>query len=91
MSARDHAPIAFRATAYIRTSRWLRRQVRAFRFDALWTDGRVDRDINLAKVMYRSGPADYDTTERAMHAACPDVGVGPWIEYGSGSSVAGPA
>jgi hypothetical protein len=55
MSARDKESFAFRAKVYVRTSRWLRRGVQAYRHDALWTDGRVDLDINLGKVMYRSG------------------------------------
>jgi hypothetical protein len=90
-STRDQAPIAFRVSAYPRTTRWLRREVRGFRYDALWTDGRVDRDINLSEVMYMSGPADYETTSRAMRSTCPIVGTGPWIEYGTGISIEGPA
>jgi hypothetical protein len=91
MSARDKESFAFRAKVYVRTSRWLRRGVQAYRHDALWTDGRVDLDINLGKVMYRSGPADCEITKKAVHTACSDVGVGPWIEYGSGALVPGPS
>jgi len=83
-------PIAFRATARPGTSRWLRRRVRTFRYDALWADGRVDRDVDLVKLMYRRAPADYDVTKRAMHAECPEEGTGPWIAYPYGTRIDGP-
>ncbi len=91
MTPEDPIPWAFRATAYYRTSRWLRRRQRAFRYDVLWPDGSVDRDIDLVKVMYRRAPADFEVTERAMMRHTPDVGTGPWILYAYGSPVDGPA
>ncbi|WP_334685701.1 hypothetical protein [Arthrobacter sp. CAN_A2] len=36
MPEKDPIPRAFRATASYRSSRWLRRRERAFRYDALW-------------------------------------------------------
>jgi hypothetical protein len=89
--ASDPIPYAFRATAYFRTSRWFRRQVRAFSYDVLWPDGHVDRDIDLVKVMYRRAPADFEVTKRVMMAETPEVGTGPWIAYAYGSLVEGPA
>ncbi|MCC3279554.1 hypothetical protein LJ754_10375 [Arthrobacter sp. zg-Y40] len=88
---RDPIPLAFRATAYMRPSLWRRRPVRAFRYDVLWKDGRVDRDIDLVKVMYRQAPADYQVTERAMLEQCPETGAGQWVAYASGYPVDGPA
>ncbi|WP_146188087.1 hypothetical protein [Mycetocola zhujimingii] len=90
MNDRDQRPMAFRATAYLRTSWWSRREVRAFRYDALWADGRVDRDIDLVKVMYQGAPPDFATTSKAMHDGCPDVGIGPWIEYATCNNIPGP-
>ncbi|WP_043444965.1 hypothetical protein [Arthrobacter sp. L77] len=91
MLSTDPVPCAFRATAYYRSSRWLRRRERAFRYDVLWKDGSVDRDINLVKVMYRRAPADFQVTERAMMNHTPDVGSGSWILYAYGSPIDGPA
>ena len=91
MTARDPIPRAFRATAYYRTSRWLRRRERAFRYDVLWSDGSIDRDIDLVKVMYRRAPADFELTETGMMRHTPDAGTGPWIAYGYGMPVDGPA
>ncbi len=90
-SARDTVPRAFRATAYYRTSRWLGRQERAFRYDVLWADGTVDHDIDLVKVMYQRAPADFAVTEAGMMKHTPDVGAGPWIAYAYGMPVDGPA
>lgn len=83
-------PFAFRATAYMGRSRWLHRRFRAFRYDAMWEDGRVDHDVDLVELMYRRAPADYDVTKRAMHAGCPEWGTGPWIAYPYGNPVDGP-
>jgi hypothetical protein len=90
-STRDQAPIAFRVTANPRTTRWLRREVRGFRYDALWSDGRIDRDIAMLRSTYGGHPTDYDTTSRALRATCPVIGTGPWIEHGSGNPIEGPA
>ncbi|MEG9247818.1 hypothetical protein V6S67_06960 [Arthrobacter sp. Soc17.1.1.1] len=89
-AATDTVPRAFRATAYYRTSRWLRRRERAFRYDVLWSDGTVDHDIDLVKVMYRRAPADFDVTKTGMMKHTPDVGTGPWIAYSYGMPVDGP-
>ncbi|MBG6185520.1 hypothetical protein IWX65_003499 [Arthrobacter sp. CAN_A214] len=91
MPVDDPLPFAFRATAHYTTSRWRRRRVRAFRYDVLWDDSTVDRDIDLVKAMYRQAPADYQVTERAMMKHPPDVGTGPWIAYAWGSRIDGPA
>jgi hypothetical protein len=87
---RDSIPWAVRATAYYRTTRWLRRQERAFRYDVLWSDGTVDHDIDLVKVMYLRAPADFAVTETGMMKHTPDVGTGPWIAYAHGMPVDGP-
>ncbi|WP_043445341.1 hypothetical protein [Arthrobacter sp. L77] len=88
-STRDQAPIAFRVTAYAYTTRWLRREVRGFRYDALWSDGRVDRDV--LRSTYGGHSTDYHTTSRALESTCPVAGTGPWIEHGSGKPIDGPA
>lgn len=90
-SDRGSLPFAFRANAYMRTSWWRRRTVRAFRYDALWENGRVDRNINLVDLMYRHAPADYQVTQRAMLDHCPEIGTGRWIVYAAGSPIDGPA
>jgi hypothetical protein len=90
-STRDQAPIAFRVTAYPRTTRWLRREVRGFRYDALWSDGRIDHDIAMLSSTYGIHPTDFDTTSRALRATCPVTGTGPWIEDGTGKPIEGPA
>jgi hypothetical protein len=90
-STRDQAPIAFRVTAYPRTTRWLRRKVQGFRYDALWSDGRVDRDIIMISSTYGLHSTDYHTTSRALDATCPATGTGPWIEHGTGKAIEGPA
>ncbi|MHA7217506.1 hypothetical protein ACX80L_01300 [Arthrobacter sp. MDT1-48-3] len=90
-STRDQAPIAFRVTAYPRTTRWLRREVRGFRYDALWSDGRVDRDIAMLSSTYGLHTTDHDTTSKALDATCPVTGTGPWIEHGTGNPIEGPA
>jgi hypothetical protein len=84
-------PFAFRTTAYYRTTRWRRRRVRVFRYDVLWKDGTVDRDIDLVKVMYRRAPADFQVTETGMMEHTPDIGTGRWIAYAYGGPVDGPA
>ncbi len=76
---------------YLRPSWWRRRPVRTFRYDALWADGRVDRDIDLVKVMYMNAPADYQVTKRAMLEHCPATGTGQWVGYATGFLVDGPA
>lgn len=91
MPSRGPLPIAFRANAYYRTSRWRHRRERALRYDVLWEDGSVDRDINLVKVMYMQAPADFEVTKRAMLKHAPDVGTGSWIRYAYGLPVDGPA
>lgn len=84
MPVEEPVPFAFRATAYFRTSRWLRRRVRAFRYDVIWPDGHIDRDIDPVKVMYRTAVADFTVMERTMHDECPEVGTGPWVWYSYG-------
>ncbi len=84
----DH-PVAIRATAFIRSSRWLHRPVHLLRYDAYWADGRVDFDVSLSKTMYRGSPADFDVLEESVHDHCPEVGTGEWVGE-CGDVVAGP-
>jgi hypothetical protein len=73
-------PIAVRATAFIRPSRWLHRPVRLVSYDACWADGRVDFRVDLSKMMYRGYPADFAAIDESVHANCPDVGTGQWVD-----------
>jgi hypothetical protein len=75
----DH-PFAVRATAFIRPSRWLNRPVRLVRYDAYWADGGVDFNVSLSKMMYRGYPADFAAIEESVHAHCPEVGTGQWVD-----------
>jgi hypothetical protein len=76
-------PVAVRATAFIRPSRWLHRPVRLVRYDAYWGDGRVDFDVSLTMMMYRGYPADFAPIDESVHAHCPEVGTGRWVnEFG---------
>jgi hypothetical protein len=70
-------PVAVRATAFIGESTWLRRPVRRVRYDACWADGRVEFDVSLT-VMYR-GPADFEPFRDSVHANCPEIGTGRWV------------
>jgi hypothetical protein len=86
----DDLPVAFRAEAWVRPSRWRRRPERVFRYDARWADGRVANDVDLVALMYRRAPADYDVVKRSMLEHCPIVGVGAWIDYPTGSVLTSP-
>jgi hypothetical protein len=72
-------PVAARAAAFIGTSRWLRRPQRMLRYDARWPDGRVEYDVSLVKTMYRGWPADFAPIDEAVHAHCPELGIGAWV------------
>lgn len=73
-------PVAVRATAFNKPSRWLRRPTRFVRYDACWADGRVDFDVSLAQVMYSGHPADFAAVEQSVNAQCPEVGSGEWVD-----------
>ncbi|WP_307025386.1 hypothetical protein [Arthrobacter globiformis] len=75
----DH-PVAVRATAFIRLSGWLHRPVRLVRYDAYWADGRVDFGVDLRQMMYRGYPADFAAIDDSVHAHCPEVGTGRWVD-----------
>ena len=76
-------PVAVRATAFTRPSRWLQRPVRLVRYDAYWADGRVDFDVSLSQMMYRGYTADFAAIDEAVHDLCPQVGTGQWVgEFG---------
>lgn len=72
--------MAVRAVASFRESRWTGRRTRVCRYDAYWADGRVDFDVDLVKAMYRGYPADFEPIDRVVHAECPEVGAGPWVD-----------
>jgi hypothetical protein len=77
-------PRALRAVASWKRT-LLGRQKRVFRFDALYSDGHVDTDVNANEVLdgWRF-PADAWATRDAAEAACPQAGTGPWVEYATG-------
>jgi hypothetical protein len=82
-------PGAVRAMAFIRPSRWLHRPVRLVRYDAYWADGRVDFGVNLRQMMHRVHTTDFAAIDENVHANCPEVGTGHWVDE-SGSVVEGP-
>jgi hypothetical protein len=83
-------PIAVRATAFIKPSRWLHRPVRLVRYDAYWADGRVDFGVNLRRMMHAVHTTDFAAIDASVHANCPETGTGQWVDE-SGSVVEGPA
>lgn len=84
----DDRPLAVRAVASVRPSRWRGRQVRVCRYDALHHHGRVETDVRIT-VMYRRSPADFETVSRTVHHSCPEVGTGEWVDA-AGRVVDGP-
>jgi hypothetical protein len=46
--------------------------------------------VSLVGLMYRRAPADFQPIERAVHATCPAVGTGRWVDS-RGGVVDGPA
>jgi hypothetical protein len=74
-------PLAIRAIASVRPSLILRRPRRVCYYDAFWPNGWVQRNISPSALMYQRDPADYSVFEKHLHAACPEVGVGSWIDY----------
>lgn len=77
-------PLALRATASLETT-LLGRRRRTIRYDARYSNGYVEHDVNAEEVLDGRGlPADAAATRRAAEAACPNVGTGPWVEYATG-------
>lgn len=85
----DH-PVAVRATAFIKSSKWLHRPVRLVRYDAYWAGGRVDFGVDLRQVMHRVHTTDFAAIDEAVHANCPETGTGQWVDE-FGRVVEGPA
>lgn len=83
-------PVAVRATAFLRPSRWLHHPRRLVRYDAFWADGHVDFGVDLSTMMYRGHPADFATVDESVHAHCPEIGTGQWVDE-AGRVVEGPA
>ncbi len=83
-------PVAFRATAYRSRTRWLKRPFRDFRYDARFADGREEHDVNQGVVL-QSGhyPADAHVVRKGAENACPEEGVGPWVDYPWGKPIEG--
>jgi hypothetical protein len=53
-----------------------------FRYDALFSDGRVEHDVNVdAALDGRRLPADAWATRAAAEATCSNAGPGRWVEY----------
>jgi hypothetical protein len=82
-------PVAVRAAAFARPSRWRRRPRRVVRYDALGADGRVRLDVDLGDALGPGYPADLSPVRRAIHDACPEDGTGRWIDR-AGAVVDGP-
>lgn len=82
-------PVAVRATAFIRPSKWRHRTRRLVRYDAYWADGHVDFGVDLSTMMYRGHPADFATVDERVHAHCPEIGTGQWVDE-AGRVVEGP-
>lgn len=83
-SGLSNQPVAVRATAFIKPSRWLHRPVRLVRYDAYWADGRVDFGVNLRRMMHAVHTTDFAAIDANVHANCPETGTGQWVnEYGS--------
>jgi hypothetical protein len=59
------------------------------RYDAYWADGRLDFGVDLSRMMYRGYPADFATVDESVHAQCPEVGTGQWVDE-AGRVVDGP-
>ena len=75
-------PVAFRATAYWTRSRWLKRRVRRFRYDARFADWREEYDVHADAVLQGGRyPADRWCVQNGADNACPEEGVGPWVDY----------
>lgn len=78
-----------RATAIRATAMWARtalgRTKRTFRYDALFADGHVERDVDVDRALEgRSFPADAWATREAAEATCPEAGSGQRVEYATG-------
>ncbi|ANP73509.1 hypothetical protein PA27867_2565 [Cryobacterium arcticum] len=78
-----------RATGFIGESRWRRQPVARVRYDACWADDRVEFDVNLTDVMLRGWPAGLKPIVDSVHANCPEVGTGRWVN-GFAAVVDGP-
>lgn len=63
----------------------LGRTKRRFRYDALFADGRVERDVDVdAALEGWRFPADAWATRAAAEAECSEPGSGRWVEYATG-------
>ena len=75
---------AIRAIAMPETSAFGRKK-RKFRYDALFADGRVERDVDVDAALEGGRfPADAWATRQAAEASCSGAGVGQWVEYATG-------
>jgi prepilin-type processing-associated H-X9-DG protein len=83
-------PTAIRVTATSKRTA-LGRKKRRFRYDALYADGHVERDVNVDAALEGGHfPADAWATRDAADVACPEVGTGQWVEYATGRVLEGP-
>jgi hypothetical protein len=83
MATREPAT-AIRATAVSKRTIWGSKR-RAFRYDALFADGRIAHDVNADTALEgRRFPADAWSTRHAAEATCPEIGAGRWVEYATG-------
>jgi hypothetical protein len=89
MANRDRAT-AIRATLARRRTLLGRVRVR-LRYDALFSNGRVEHDVNVdATLDGRHLPADACATRAAAEATCSDAGPGRWVEYATGRELDDP-
>ena len=80
-------PTSIRATASSRRT-LLGRRKRVFRYDARYSDARIEHNVNADAVLDgRNLPVDAWATRHAAEAACPEVGTGRWVEYATGRVV----
>ena len=78
-------PVAVRASADVVRGRFGRRR-RVFRWDALYADGRLVTDVDFSDAVQAARwPADAWPVRHAAEESCPEVGVGAWIHWPTGS------
>ncbi|MFE4836340.1 hypothetical protein ACFRAU_16875 [Arthrobacter sp. NPDC056691] len=40
----------------------------------------MDFDVSLSQISYRGYPADFAAVDESVHAQCPEVGTGRWVD-----------
>src|SRR4051812_31123593 len=79
---------AVRVNASVRKT-MLGRSKRVLSYDARFSDGRVDKCVDVDEVLQGARfPADSWVTRKAADAACPRIGVGTCVTYATRGSAA---